>query len=113
MSELLAGGAQVRMLVRPDEVPRAVGILSALGVPVDPTSAEGPQVGWITVRVASDQASRCNQALAVQGIFASAIDSTSDLESVFLSLTAGAGMDVDSDSQSGPPSGWGESETRR
>jgi ABC-2 type transport system ATP-binding protein len=113
LSELLAGGAQVRMLVRPDEVPRALGILGAMGAPVEPAPADGPQAGWITVRVASGEASRCNRMLAEQGIYASAIDATSDLESVFLSLTAGAGMDVGSATQPGLPTGWGESETRR
>ena len=113
LSELLAGGAQVRMLIRPDEVPRALGILGALGAPVEWSPPDGPQAGWITVRVASDRASNCNRMLAEQGIYASAIDATSDLESVFLSLTAGAGMDVGSATQPGPAAGWGESEARR
>ena len=113
LSELLAGGAQVRMLIRPDEVPRALGILGALGAPVEWSPPDGPQAGWITVRVASDRASNCNRMLAEQGIYASAIDATSDLESVFLSLTAGAGMEVGSATQPGPAAGWGESEARR
>ena len=113
LAELLAGGAQVRMLVRPDEVPRALDVLTGLGVPVEPAPADGPQAGWITVRAPSDLASRCNQMLAEKGIYASAIDATSDLESVFLSLTAGASMDVDGATQPGPPAGWGESEPRR
>ncbi|MCY7419014.1 MAG: ATP-binding cassette domain-containing protein [Chloroflexi bacterium] len=114
MAALLAGGAQVRVLVRPDEMQRAVGALGQLGAAVEPAPPDGPHAGWITVRVPSDQASTCNRLLAEQGIFASAIDATSDLESVFLSLTAGAGMDMDMDSATtGPPTGWGESETRR
>jgi len=112
MAALLAGGAQVRVLVRPDEIQRAVVALGQLGVAVEPASPDGPHAAWITVRVPSDQASTCNRLLAEQGIFASAIDATSDLESVFLSLTAGAGMDMDS-ATNGPPTGWGESETRR
>ena len=110
MAELLAGGARVRMLVRPDEVAAGPGCPGrcrrARGAGDQQT--ERRPAGSL-VRVASDQAARCNQLLAQQGIFASAIDATSDLESVFLSLTAGAGMDVDSATSSGPPAGWGES----
>ena len=113
MAELLAGGAQVRMLVRPDEVTHALAVLAAAGVPAQPTATDGTHAGWITVRVNGDQASRCNQVLAAQGIFAGGIDATSDLESVFLSLTAGTGMDVGSAMPSGPAMGWGESEARR
>ena len=47
------------------------------------------------------------------GAAAGAIDATSDLESVFLSLTAGTGMAVEGAAASGPPAGWGEPETRR
>jgi len=113
LAELLAGGAQVRILVRPDEVSRALGILAAADLPTAAAPPDGPHAGWITVRVASEQASRCNQMLAQQGIYAAAIDATSDLESVFLSLTAGTGMAVEGAAASGPPAGWGEPETRR
>jgi ABC-2 type transport system ATP-binding protein len=111
LSELLAGGAQVRIQVRPDEAMRAATILATTRVPVEPAPLDGPQAGWITVRAASGQAAEYNRMLAQQGIYASAIDATSDLESVFLSLTAGAGMDIDSASSG--PAGWGEPETRR
>ncbi len=45
MAELLAGGAHVRVLVRPDEVPRALAILGALGVPVEASPPDGQHVG--------------------------------------------------------------------
>ncbi len=112
LADLLAGGAQVRIQVRPDEAERAAAILAATGAPVEPAAMGGPQAGWITIRVPGARAADCNRLLAQQGIFASAIDATSDLESVFLSLTAGAGMDMDSAS-GGPAAGWGEPETRR
>ncbi len=113
LTDLLAGGAQVRVLVRPDEVGSAVAALASLGIPVDPAPLDTPQAGWIAVRAPSDRASAVNRALAERGIFASAIDATSDLESVFLSLTAGAGMDIDSATHDGPPAGWGTPEARR
>ncbi len=108
LAELLAGGAQVRIRVRPDEIAQAAAMLSGLGLPVEPAALDGPQAGWLTVRVPSDQAAACNRILAEQGIYASAIDATSDLESVFLALTAGGGMDMDRSMSAGPPAGWGE-----
>ena len=80
---------------------------------MDPAPPNTPHAGWITVRAPSDRASAVNRVLAERGIFASAIDATSDLESVFLSLTAGAGMDIDSATHAGPPPGWGSSEAPR
>ena len=43
--------------------------------------------GWITVRVAPSRSGDVNRALAASGIYATALESGSDLESLFLSLT--------------------------
>jgi ABC-2 type transport system ATP-binding protein len=106
LDELLAGGAQVRVRVRPDQVTQAVQALAATSAPVEPDVIGGEQTGRITVRVPSERASDINRLLAEAGIYAAGIESTSDLESVFLSLTAGAGMDVAE--AAGPPAGWGQ-----
>lgn len=107
LEALLANGARVRIQVRPDEVVAAVAALRPLGAPVEAAPADGALAGRVTVQVPADQAAACNRALAEQGIFASAIDATSDLESVFLELTAGVGMSLDGGT-GGPPAGWGE-----
>jgi ABC-2 type transport system ATP-binding protein len=106
MGELLASGAQVRVRVRPDEVAGAMEVLQALGAPLEPELVSGAPSGRIIVRVPVDQAAAVNRMLAERGIFASGIESTSDLESVFLALTVGSGMDVAE--AAGPPAGWGQ-----
>jgi ABC-2 type transport system ATP-binding protein len=105
LEELLSSGAQVRVRVRPDQVAQAVQALTATGAPVEPDVIGGEQTGRVTVRVPAERAADVNRLLAEAGIYAAGIESTSDLESVFLSLTAGAGMDVAE--AAGPPAGWG------
>jgi ABC-2 type transport system ATP-binding protein len=100
LGPLLAEGSEVRVRVPPDAVPRAAAVLGALG-PVGP-APEGAAAGWLIVRIAGDRAAEVNHALAREGIWASALEPTSDLESVFLSLTAPA-----PDARLGPPVGWG------
>jgi ABC-2 type transport system ATP-binding protein len=106
LDELLSGGAQVRVRVRPDEVAGALAALAATGAPVEPDVIDGEQTGRVTVRVPAERAADVNRLLAEAGIYAAGLESTSDLESVFLSLTAGAGMDVAE--AAGPPAGWGQ-----
>jgi ABC-2 type transport system ATP-binding protein len=106
LDELLAGGAQVRVRVRPDEVTAALAALAATGAPVEPDVIGGEATGQVTVRVPVERASDVNRLLAEAGIYAAGIESTSDLESVFLTLTAGAGMTMTGGV--GPPAGWGE-----
>ena len=106
LDELLTSGAQVRVRVAPSEVPAALSALAGTGAPVEPEVSHGAPTGRVIVRVPVERAGDVNRLLAQQGIFASGIESTSDLESVFLSLTAGTGMDVAE--AAGPPPGWGE-----
>ncbi len=113
LGDLLGSGERIRLRVERHEVDAARVALAALGAPVTAEAGDGSHAGWLTVSLPADQAARTNRALAEQGIYASAIDATSDLESVFLALTAGVGMDIDSASPAGPPAGWGAPEPRR
>jgi len=53
-------------------------------------AGQGDGDGWITVRVEPDRAGEVNRALAESGIYATGLESGSDLESLFLSLTGAA-----------------------
>jgi hypothetical protein len=59
---------------------------------------------WIVVHVPPARAAEVNRALAEGGIYASAVQSGSDLESVFLAVTAVAPPPL----TAGPPAGWGQ-----
>lgn len=105
LDDLLTSGAQVRVRVAPHEVAVALDVLAAMGAPVEPEVADGTPTGRLVVRVPVERATEVNRLLAERSIYASGLEGTSDLESVFLSLTAGAGMDVAE--AAGPPPGWG------
>jgi ABC-2 type transport system ATP-binding protein len=104
IDRLLAEGAQIRVRVRPDELPAAHQALSTMG-PVDVAPTDGPTAGWLVVRTSADRAADANRLLGGAGVWASAIEPTSDLETVFLALTAAAPRDAGS--PAGPPPGWG------
>jgi ABC-2 type transport system ATP-binding protein len=89
LADLLASQGVVRVRVRPDEVERAVAVLGML---VDPARVQVtyPTMAWIVLRTEAGRAAEVNRALAQVGIFASALESGSDLEDLFLRLTAGA-----------------------
>ena len=55
------------------------------------------------MRIGPERAAEVNRALAAAGVYASDISSGSDLESVFLSLTATAPAPTGA-----PAEGWGE-----
>jgi ABC-2 type transport system ATP-binding protein len=87
LDELLASQAIVRVRVRPEEAERARAVMTKL-------AGEGrvdvpdPQMAWLVARVAADKAADVNRALAEAGIYASGLEGGSDLESLFLQLTA-------------------------
>jgi ABC-type multidrug transport system ATPase subunit len=87
LDELLASQALVRVRVRPDEAAAAFATLSKLAGEgrVETTDAEAV---WLTARVAADRATEVNRTLAKAGIYASGLEAGSDLESLFLQLTA-------------------------
>jgi ABC-2 type transport system ATP-binding protein len=87
MTGLLHDADLVRVRVTPDEVPAATGILSSLPghSGVEPSVGDP---GWLTVRVAANRAADVNRALADAGIYAARLEAGSDLEELFLALTA-------------------------
>ena len=107
LETLLAVGAHVRVRVNAVEVAQAVQALRATGTTPEPEEAQPDGTLWIAVRVPPERASDVNRLLAANGVFASALQSGTDLESVFLSLTASAPV-AEAEQTAGPPSGWGE-----
>jgi ABC-2 type transport system ATP-binding protein len=92
---LLSGEGRVRVRVAADEVARAVAALAPLGVAArvdgsDDGRPAGPasESGWLVVPIEPGRAAEVNRTLASAGIFASGLESGSDLESLFLELTA-------------------------
>jgi ABC-2 type transport system ATP-binding protein len=102
LADLLSEGGHVRARVTETDLPAAMTALAVLGAPtrVEPADALGH--AWIDVRTTPERAAEVNRILAAAGVYASAISSGSDLESIFLSLTAAAPR------PDGPAAGWGE-----
>ncbi|MEW5992605.1 MAG: ATP-binding cassette domain-containing protein [Chloroflexota bacterium] len=84
IASLLHGADEVRVRVAADEVETARGVLASL---VPPGAIEADAEGWLTVAIEGNRAAEVNRSLAGAGIFASALKSGSDLESLFLELT--------------------------
>jgi ABC-2 type transport system ATP-binding protein len=102
LGQLLAEGSQVRVRVLPQDVPQALSLLSALSSEIIPPPHDGPLAGWITLRLPVERTGEVNRILAQNGIYAVGLESGSDLEQVFLSLTAMAPPP----GTAGPPPGW-------
>ena len=103
LTELLSEGGHVRARVSEPELPAAMSALAQLGAPTSVRRGELPGTAWIDIRTQPDRAAEVNRALAAAGIYASAITSGSDLEAIFLSLTATAAAPATT-----PSGGWGE-----
>ena len=88
IEELLQGEGAVRVRVMPGELEAARAALTALDPAAEVAKADGDE-GWLAVHVAADRASEVNRTLAAAGIYASALEAGSDLESLFLELTRG------------------------
>ena len=90
METLLEESAAIRVRVAAEEVDRARSVLEALGGSdgVVQSAASGGE-GWLSVRVGRARAAEVNRALADAEIYASGLESDSNLESLFLELTAG------------------------
>ena len=89
MDQLLEGEGVVRVRVVPSELESATRVLTALPGDGAVTAAPGEE-GWLSIRMEAGRSAEVNRALAVAGIYASGLETGSDLESLFLSLTAGA-----------------------
>jgi ABC-2 type transport system ATP-binding protein len=106
LGQLLAEGAKVRVRVAPADISRALAVLGAISGHIEPPAGEGPQAGWITLRVPGERSAEVNRLLAHAGVYASALEATNDLESVFLALTMAA--PAARAAPAGPPPGWGQ-----
>ncbi|MBA2255251.1 MAG: ABC transporter ATP-binding protein [Chloroflexi bacterium] len=87
LERLLGESAHVRIRVDADEVARVIELLAPRGTELEPPMAGDPSHRWLVVRVTSDHAAAVNQRLAEQGVFVSGLETKSDLEALFLSLT--------------------------
>ena len=97
LDELLRASGAVRIRLAPDEVGRAREALDRIAGAEAVTESDGPGgepeegAAWLTVRVDAERAAEVNRALAQAGVYASGIETRSDLESIFLALTTGDG----------------------
>jgi ABC-2 type transport system ATP-binding protein len=94
LEALLTDQGLVRVRVARDEVPAARAALAGVA-PVDdgaPSSGGGGDAAgevWLAVHVEPSRAADVNRALAEAGVFASGLESGTDLELLFLELTGG------------------------
>jgi ABC-2 type transport system ATP-binding protein len=97
LDALLASEAVVRVRVARGEAEQATAALASVGTvaPLAPSGSTGTGAAsdeahaWLRVAVAPDRAADVNRALATAGIYASGLESGSDLENLFLELTGG------------------------
>ena len=94
LESLLTDQGVVRVRVTRAEADSARSLLEPIA-PVDATAtagatpAEGTGDQWLTVHVEPTRATEVNRALAAAGIYASGLESGTDLELLFLELTGG------------------------
>ena len=88
LKELLAMQRVVKVRVRPNLVDAAIKTLASFA-PAERLTETDRDEGWLAVRAEADCAEEVNQMLAGAGIFASGLESGSDLEMLFLELTGG------------------------
>jgi ABC-2 type transport system ATP-binding protein len=87
VTDMLHDADLVRVRVVPEEVATAAGRLASLAG-VDGVEVTDGAAGWLTIRVASGRAAEVNRTLADGGIYAARLEAGSDLEELFLALTA-------------------------
>ena len=90
LKELLSLEGLVKVRVRPSLVDAAIKTLAPLAK-AEPLAETDREEGWLSVHLAPDRAEDVNQMLAGAGIFASGLESSADLEMLFLDLTGGTG----------------------
>jgi ABC-2 type transport system ATP-binding protein len=95
IQELLAGQGQVRARVALDEVPTAAAAAEALAGTGTVTVEHEPTGAWISIRISPNRAAEVNRAMGTAGVFASALEAGTDLESLFLELTGGESTAAD------------------
>jgi ABC-type multidrug transport system ATPase subunit len=104
LDELLLSQAVIRVRVEPSEIEKARGVLAQLAGAQHVTSTDAAS-GWLAARMPAARSSEANRALAGAGIYASALEAGSDLESLFLQLTQPP-MPVAPPSAHGAVPGW-------
>jgi ABC-2 type transport system ATP-binding protein len=87
LDELLASQALVRVRVQPEETAAAYAVMTKVAGDGH-VQVTFPDIAWLVARIAADRAAEVNRALADAGIYASGLEAGSDLESLFLELTA-------------------------
>ncbi len=122
LDELLHRSGAVRVRVAETDRQTAAGVLAglagdeAVSVEAEPDAPTGDR--WIDVRIGADRAREVNRALAQSGVYASALATGSDLESIFLELTggpvgpeatgtSGSGIEAAAEAAAGRPAGDG------
>ena len=90
MADLLSDGGHVRVRVAAEEAGPAGAIAEQLAGPNTVTVEQEALGAWLTIRIDPSRAAEVNRALAKAGVYASAIQGGTDLESLFLQLTGSA-----------------------
>jgi len=88
MQELLGSEEVIRIRLPRGDVARASEVLGAVGPATTGTDLDDGQV-WLSVQTLPNRAAEVNRLLAEAGIYASGLESGSDLEMLFLELTGG------------------------
>ncbi len=84
---LLREEGAVRIRVEPAEITAAGAVLERVAGAGSVVPGDGPEAGWLTVRVDPHRSAELNRALAEGGVYASRIEGGTTLESLFLELT--------------------------
>jgi ABC-2 type transport system ATP-binding protein len=87
---LLASSGVVRVRIEAAEVATAVAAVEELAGPNSVDRVDEPDGTWLNVRFTPERSAEVNRALGRAGVFASRIDTGTDLESLFLELTGPA-----------------------
>jgi ABC-2 type transport system ATP-binding protein len=89
LAQLLDDAGRIRVRVAPEEMTSAAAILRAMAPDRELFGIDqGDRAGWFTVQLPPDRAGEINRALAQAGIYASGLEPGSDLETLFLEVTA-------------------------
>jgi ABC-2 type transport system ATP-binding protein len=88
LKELLSMQGVVKVRVRPNLVDAAIKTLAPLATAERLTETDLEE-GWLSVHIPADRTEDVNKTLAGAGIFASGLESGTDLEMLFLQLTGG------------------------
>jgi ABC-2 type transport system ATP-binding protein len=87
IEQILEGEGRIRVRVARSEIDAARVILD--GLAPGTSAATTDDDGWLSIALAPERAADVNRALASAGIYASALETGNDLESLFLELTGG------------------------